>query len=198
MKTRLFLIGFLGLLYASPSIYATTQFPDVLLVDGKVHGIYDFPLDEIISEEKRRELFSGLNTACYRGYVAHWEVKDNTLLLTAVEKPGWPGKPKKVIPLNRLFDTSAEPVEAIWFSGLLRSPRFNVWISHASLSGGFYLGHQEFRFEQGRLISSSFRLSLKGLAKDYFICYHITKECKVTGFSLHFRRWYKDSAVIKF
>lgn len=51
----------------------------------------------------------GVNTACWRGYVATWEIRDGHLYLVAIQ--------------GRYGFREGEPLLAEWFTGELRVPR---------------------------------------------------------------------------
>ncbi|KAA3641483.1 MAG: hypothetical protein DWQ02_00480 [Bacteroidetes bacterium] len=88
MKT---LLTFL-LLLISQFLYATAQIPDILIYNGDTLLLHAVPLNSFPDRDKitPQNLFgsSGCTyTACWRGYVATWEVIDDKLYLNSIEMP---------------------------------------------------------------------------------------------------------------
>jgi hypothetical protein len=119
----------------------TTQVSDQLIYDGKQHSIFSEPLNLCHDECVRRLNYMWNNTACYRGYIADWEVADDRLFLTGVEatvctKPYEESAPKSrycsishsgdCLPetknLHDIFPNSDGKVSAEWYSGEIRLP----------------------------------------------------------------------------
>ena len=72
----------------------------------------DHPAIAQLSDEEFEYQFSDtilLSSACWRGYIATWEIKKNQLYLIAVK--------------GRYQMDGAEPIFADWFSGNLRIPK---------------------------------------------------------------------------
>lgn len=98
----------------------TAQVHELLILDGQWASIAsDLPLPAdharvvAASEEHRRKASSIVNsTACWRGYVATWEIKDDRFSLVSIE--------------GRFELLGAEPLLADWFSGELRMPMGEV------------------------------------------------------------------------
>lgn len=68
----------------------TTQFTDACLIDGVEQPLWPSPLDPVL----RALHLTSVNvfdhcTACWRGYVARWELRDEALYLLAVDH--WQG-----------------------------------------------------------------------------------------------------------
>ena len=73
---------------------------------------HDHPAIVQLSDEEFEYQFSDtilLSSACWRGYIATWEIKKNQLYLIAVK--------------GRYQMDGAEPIFADWFSGILRIPK---------------------------------------------------------------------------
>ena len=95
MKKTLFLFLFIILPFTAN---AFVGIPDCMIIDGKVHGLYDYPLEKNTELAKKlREILSekvtldgkvwehSYTTNCSRGYVATWEIADNKLFLRKIE-----------------------------------------------------------------------------------------------------------------
>ena len=106
---------------------ATTQICDRLVYDSNEYsGDYDeFPLEDYWSDERPKpdEWLPMTLTSCWRGYVATWEVRNESLLLRSLSKPEVPYTGKIPIPLQSVFPGANGPVPANWFSGVLKCNR---------------------------------------------------------------------------
>src|SRR5688572_24912764 len=89
----------------------TFQMRDTLRYRGQDRPIRALPLQ---SFGGRLPQFPGLSSACWRGYLASWEVRDDTLHLVAFKGP-FRGPPPNA--LGPLFPGNSGSVEADWFSG---------------------------------------------------------------------------------
>lgn len=68
--------------------------PDVCLVDGVEHELRPPPLEPVLRALGLAPIASAFCTACHRGYVARWELRDDALYLGAVEH--WDASVKRV------------------------------------------------------------------------------------------------------
>lgn len=117
----------------------TAQVPDGLKIGDQTYRLFTNPLDTLPAY--RRPHFVSDNTACWRGYVAYWEIKDDTLYLvdlfgSVCVRPEIEGAARascgghhrngcetRKIRANDLFDMSAGLLPADWYSGDLRVPQ---------------------------------------------------------------------------
>ena len=98
----------------------TAQIPDRLLLDGETHSLFSNPLEYYFGDTNPRpEILreSMTCTACWRGYIATWEIMDEQLFLTQVTPMG-----QEQDILDKIFPDSSGKVLADWFSGTLRVP----------------------------------------------------------------------------
>ena len=118
MKIVLVGLAVLGLLVpvAAP---ATTQFPDILYLDGQKHELFSLPLEQYYGPNRPRPQFKAPNTATWRGYVATWEIDQGVLYLKAIKAWTHQGE----VGLEALFPGQKSRVAATWFSGQLRVPQ---------------------------------------------------------------------------
>jgi hypothetical protein len=95
----------------------TAQIHEVLILNGETISMMTCPLlpathPRVIAvndEEARKSRFPIFSTACWRGYVATWAVKDGLFYLAAIE--------------GHYTLSGTEPLLADWFSGVLLVPR---------------------------------------------------------------------------
>ena len=97
----------------------SAQMHDKILYDGTEYLLAATPLEGYFdSHPERRPKFHGFNTACMRGYVAKWTVRDGRLYLVDVEM---------LIPTDATYasifpDAAADGVFADWVSGDFKCP----------------------------------------------------------------------------
>lgn len=115
----------------------TAQVLDSITVEGVRSGLASTPLGVWLDAHPDHARFVSPHTANWRGYVADWSVRDDTLWLDGVH--GWvplahdsAGSPEEV-DLERLGDANL-PVEATWVSGELRVVQGEII---AYVHGGF-------------------------------------------------------------
>ena len=115
-------------------VFATGQAPDRLSYDGKDYMLFSNPLETLYQKDKskRPKFMSYPNDSSsgnWRGYVAHWEVANDKLYLTAVDS--WlcdaSIKTDNHCRAITLADIGGEKTEGTkifvsWFSGELRVP----------------------------------------------------------------------------
>jgi hypothetical protein len=109
----------------------STQLPDKILKDGDWMDLYSNPLEQywIAAHKSRPSFYPRFN--CKRGYVASWEIKDNSLFLNDIvgsfeKRILFFIKRSAACSLKWLFPKLTHKhkrVKATWFSGKLRIPR---------------------------------------------------------------------------
>ena len=125
MLNRLLKSFFVVLVFSS-LCPATTQICDRLIYDSNEYsGNYDeFPLEEYWSDEHPKpKWLSMASTACWRGYIARWEVRNESLWLKSLGRPNLPNDDETPIPLQSVFPDANGPILADWFSGVLECNR---------------------------------------------------------------------------
>lgn len=105
--------------------YGTGQVPDYLVYKGDTLAIFSNPLEKYFEKTGKRELidFVGCgSTACWRGYKAIWELKEDKLYLVQVTScHNSCGLEIKNADLKKMFGT--ETVFANWFTGKIIVPQ---------------------------------------------------------------------------
>ena len=140
-------------LFFSSLCPATTQIRDRIIYDSNEYsGSYDeFPLEYYWSDEHPKPEFMSMgSTACWRGYIATWEVRNKSLLLKSLGKENFPNDDETPIPLQSVFPDTNGPVLADWFSGVLECTggakiKENVFIS---IHKGKVIGTRKATWEQ--------------------------------------------------
>ncbi|MFI1742858.1 hypothetical protein [Thalassobellus sediminis] len=105
--------------------YGTGQVPDYLVYKGDTLAIFSNPLEKYFEKTGKRELidFVGcVSTACWRGYKAIWELKEDKLYLIQVTScHNSCGLEIKNADLKKMFGN--ETVFANWFTGKIIVPQ---------------------------------------------------------------------------
>lgn len=139
----------------------TAQCPDVLTLRGQHHDVCALPLEAYLSRlrKARRPVFLAESSACWRGYVARWEVVDEALYLVdldgLIERDGAPIRANLKMALPWL----KPPVLATWVSDCLRCPEGRL-ISYRHF--GFESRYERDRLlhvEKGRVLEEWLRLN---------------------------------------
>jgi len=137
----------------SASAFTTAQFPDYLVYKGERVSIFSNPLESFFSEKNPRpdNLFRSSCTACWRGYIATWEVREEILYLVKVIE-GTCNINAPEIDVSGIFGKKL-PIKATWFSGVLRIPRGKM-LSYVHMGyGSVYEKELFLTFENGKLIN---------------------------------------------
>lgn len=123
---RIFMIALsaaLLLLSAVPA-WPTAQIPEKILYEGEPGFLHTNPLESYITKDTPRPEFAAPHTACWRGYIGTWEIREGYLYLTDLK--AWmrdsDGKASPV-GLEAVFPGRKPPLKAEWFTGTLRIPR---------------------------------------------------------------------------
>jgi len=107
--------------------FGTAQQADVLLYEGKMEPIFSTPLEEYFSANNNRpDWLTETNTACWRGYAAQWELREDRLYLTKVIRGDYVSAKAKLVETDiskKLFPKQSLPIEATWFTGVIRVPQ---------------------------------------------------------------------------
>ena len=98
----------------------TAQAPDIIVVDGEAFRLFSNPLESYFNEDNPRPDFGFVCTANWRGYVATWEISEDTMYLVDLRSSG---SRSTDLSIATLFPGSPNKVKAEWFTGELRLPR---------------------------------------------------------------------------
>ncbi|MCP5162186.1 MAG: hypothetical protein H6999_00550 [Hahellaceae bacterium] len=114
---------FVGLLLATTQVNATAQATESLIYEGEAMATLSNPLEAYFNDArpKPRKILKATCSAIWRGYLATWEVKGQTLYLNKIAKGSCSGNGAD-IPLAKIFPGKTSPLKAAWFSGVLIIP----------------------------------------------------------------------------
>lgn len=111
------------LLFAAPA-WPTAQIPERITYEGEPGSLLTNPLESYFTKDNPRPEFAAPHTACWRGYIGSWEIRENTLYLVDI-KAWMRDSSGKAAPVDfeGLFPGKRAPLKAEWFTGTLRIPR---------------------------------------------------------------------------
>ncbi len=121
MKLVLLALAVLAFLVPEAAL-ATSQFPDLIYLDGQKHSLFSNPLEQYYGPGNPRPQFRAPNTATWRGYIATWEIDSGVLYLKAIR--AWTNRGE--VGLETLFPGHLGRMPATWFSGKLRVPQGKI------------------------------------------------------------------------
>lgn len=113
----------LVLAHAAPA-WPTAQMPEKILYEGESGFLFTNPLETYFNKDNPRPEFAAPHTACWRGYIGLWEIREGTLYLVDI-KAWMRDREGKATPVEfeALFPGKTKPMKADWFTGTLRIPR---------------------------------------------------------------------------
>ncbi|WP_433853064.1 hypothetical protein [Stenotrophomonas nitritireducens] len=155
LAMRMLLAGLLLVLAATAG--ATAQVPDRILVEGREYALNTNPLESQL-RDRRGFLPENVSrsTANWRGYVAHWAIDGDRLLLRKVEVRLYDAENESsssVDLLTRLFPEGG-PVAATWYSGALVIPDGRL-VNYVHMGyGSTYAHYRVYRIAQGRVVEA--------------------------------------------
>lgn len=145
---------FLALLLRSATTFATIQIPDYLVVGNDTLLLLDEPLEALPAVGNSvRQRARGFSTACWRGYVAFWQLSDGRLYLTNVRLCA--SDSIRYVSLADLFGAKYRDgrVLAEWVNGeLFCARREDKLYAHPDM-GYFFRSETAYTFQRGKLLS---------------------------------------------
>jgi hypothetical protein len=152
---RLFILSLLLYSNSSQFLFATAQFPELLIVEKDTIKMYTNPLEAYFERKGERsigniEMVSSC-TALWRGYVATWKLTNDSLFLVGIKISGH-SKTASAIGITEEFKSSS--VFANWVSLSVICPYGNlIQYMHQGYSS-IYEYEKEFEFINGLLKSA--------------------------------------------
>lgn len=99
-------------------VWATAQFPDILIYEGKQYDLLTNPLEPFFEEHPDLRP-TWTSTALWRGYVATFEIKDNQLVVKDVVIPDYDKGDSSIF---KVLFPNQEKVVITWLTGILTLP----------------------------------------------------------------------------
>jgi hypothetical protein len=172
------IVKIIVLLFVPIKLFGTAQIPDLIIYKGDTLSLFACPLEFYPNEEliNPKSLFGSKGcfyTACWRNYVATWEIVDNQLYLTEVRNACYPTKMRNAgasfkagvekdsigsefADLKELFPERYKNgrVKANWFNGKLILPQGELLYYFHDGFESIYESELEFTIENGILIET--------------------------------------------
>jgi hypothetical protein len=153
------LIFILLMSFISLNSFATSQVPDYIIYKGDTLCLLTNPLESYfkVHNLKFRDLSSvgNFSTACWRGYVAYFEIKEGNLYVVDIINGDYNKDEKGITVMDSVFPNKKEYLLKE-YTGLLRIPtgkRTNyVHMGYASE----YEGYTFIEIEQGKVLNEKF------------------------------------------
>lgn len=150
MKARTLLVGIAlsVFVFVATNAMATTQAPDVIIIEGKNESLNTNPLAPYLSAHpKVIPKADDPSMENWRGYVATWEILDGKLLLRKIDvtfrnPKAPPNEDPRIVKnvIHKIFPDSKDIVAA-WYSGVLVIPRGKL-VKYVHIgSGSTYEGY---------------------------------------------------------
>jgi hypothetical protein len=139
----------------------TAQSPDILSLRGQYYELCSTPLEDYLNKLRkgRRPAFKWTSTACWRGYVAMWEVRDGALYLVDLDGTIDSGGGFAEVRLADAMPWLEPPVLATWVTAELRCPEGRlVRYRHAGFAS-VYERDRLFQVEKGRVMEEWLRIN---------------------------------------
>ena len=148
------------------TVFSTEQYPDKLIIGEDTIYLKSFPLESLRLENAPFDYngYSFPSTGCYRGYVATWQIVDESLTLKEIQKIDSVGTQLNIVEYlsnnGYIPQTTNGCVIADWYSDTLKLYEFFAY-NLAYKFDEFYVGKDYLRekdkkielvFENGKLI----------------------------------------------
>ena len=142
----------------------TAQIPDILIHRAQRLSLCSTPLEDYFEAlgRRRRPRFFRASTACWRGYIATWEIRDGKLYLNELDGELERGRKNvKLVPadLKTVLPQFEPPIMATWVNDELRCPegRLRSYV-HCGFASE-YERDRLFLVQQGVLVEEWLRLN---------------------------------------
>lgn len=183
-----FILIIAGLLITINS-FGTAQVPDLIIYKGDTLILHANPLESYYNEDNPRPnhfYVSGFSTACWRGYQAIWEIKDNQLYLNAIQDchldDAYKITERSLIEMQE-SNLSPEIIEKL---EKLKGEGFSEWYFTKTLKKKIgrknfkQYGHLIFKFSKNKKRKAPLKLLFKDLVVDGMVhAYWFTGDLKV-------------------
>ncbi len=161
LKMKKLFIAILTLLSMSAEGYSTEQSHDILIYKNKTTSLFALPLRSYFKEKDTPNFMikpRTLSTSNWRGYIATWEIIDDTLYLTNIDSyicPSPEGECHRAT-LELLFREKCidGKVKAVWFTGDLPIPDGKI-LKQKNVIGIAYEREIVIKIESGKVIGTT-------------------------------------------
>jgi hypothetical protein len=131
----------------------TAQRADIIIIDGKEYPLFTNPLEDYWTEENPKPPIGWPMTSCWRGYIATWEIIDNSLYLIGIIIR----TPDGDAGLEYAFPNTTGKIKATWYLGELRIPQGECLHYEHGGYESVYASDWLIRIEKGTVISQKYK-----------------------------------------
>jgi hypothetical protein len=142
--------------------FATAQYPDRIVFDGKEYSLHSNPLESYFEKKPDKRPKGGVrSTALWRGYVATFEIRDSQLFVKDIQIEYWDTTDKKNHDTKwRSVMTEVFPdqknLKVDWLTGLLVLP-FGEIVNYVHMGyGSTYEKYFLLEIDKGNFIKSKY------------------------------------------
>ncbi|HET6558365.1 MAG TPA: hypothetical protein VFG54_13690 [Prolixibacteraceae bacterium] len=132
-------------------LMATEQEPDYLIIERDTLPIFNNPLEQYFDQINNREIPGFENpcwsTACWRGYKAYWEIRNDSLFLLKITSCVDGCKGSRDANLVKMF--GSKKVFSYWYSGTLTIPRGNFFSAYSMGYSAIYENEEKVEINKG-------------------------------------------------
>ena len=158
-QTKIILVSWLLIVLCGSSGFATSQLPDRLIYKGDTLAIFANPLEQLYENDSLAASFFGKkqgceSTACWRSYVAEWQIIENQLYLIGIYSCCFYSDTIQAN-LKSLFGNNYidGKVKADWVSQHIIAPKGKLLYYIHNGYSSVYEKETEFQIEKGKLIA---------------------------------------------
>jgi hypothetical protein len=154
-------------------VYATGQIADKIIYEGDTLNLHANPLEMLYDSMTRPEWFfersSCSSTACWRGYIAYWEVIDGRLYLTQIGTC-CPDRDTIVADLKRMFGEKCADgkVHAYWVTATIYAPFGKMLFYEHTGYERIHEYEHSFKIEAGQVVEVNTFDNTKTIVSDYY------------------------------
>lgn len=146
-------------LFIGNSVFATGQVPDYLIYQGDTVAIFSNPLEQYFRLNNNRDIpdFKSecFSTGCWRGYIAYWTLRNDSLFLIRIAPPVKDCQGNKDGNILKMFGN--EKAFANWYNGTLIIPRGELFSGSDMGYSAIYAYEELLLIENGRKINSGIK-----------------------------------------
>lgn len=140
------------MILSSKLVFGTAQFGDILIFNKDTVSIFSNPLEQYFEVKKERtingEELEGMCSALWRGYIATWEIENDSLFLVRIRTNYCGGNP---IDLDLVGEFGKDRIFANWFDGEIRSQLGSMLSYMHGGYGSVYEREQFFKIKEGAI-----------------------------------------------
>ncbi len=151
MKKLTYILILFSLISFNQKIHGTAQIPDFLIYNGDTLSIFTNPLESYFDKIPRPDnvfhRYGYNSTACWRGYIGYWELRNDSLFLVELQGDS------TAIDLSLIFKDreTNNKIHADWYSSSLLNPYGKLIHYEHTGYGSIYEYEKKFDFTNGIL-----------------------------------------------